>query len=260
MHKRKAAVAGIFYPEDPQELESSVLSYLQTDRAIKYKPKAMIVPHAGYIYSGAVAGSAYASLKAWSDTITRVVLLGPNHRVPLMGLAVSSADSFLSPLGAIDIDQQAIEMISSLPQVHTFDDAHLMEHSLEVQLPFLQLTLEQFLLVPVVVGNASTNEVSEVLDLLWGGDETLIIISSDLSHFHDYKTAQHIDKQTSSAIESLSSEPINPENACGSYPINGLLEIARKKEMQVEMIDLKNSGDTAGSKDQVVGYGAYIFH
>jgi len=259
-HDRQPAVAGIFYPGNPESLQSSVLDYLQSENSSSHLPKAMIVPHAGFVYSGPVAGSAYASLKQLRDVITRVVLLGPSHRVPLLGLAISTADRFMTPLGAIDIDRQSIEKISSLPQVHTLNEAHVMEHSLEVQLPFLQLTLDQFELVPLVVGDASVEDVSEVLELLWGDEETLVVISSDLSHYHDYQTAQKLDARTTRAIEALSYNDIHYEDACGRNPVNGLLEVARRKNLQVETIDLRNSGDTAGSKDQVVGYGAYLFY
>lgn len=260
MIDRQPAVAGQFYPDNPQVLESSVSDYLQSEQECTHPPKAIIVPHAGYVYSGPIAGSAYACLAPIKDTIKRVVILGPSHRVPLTGLGISSADRFITPLGAINIDQTSIEKIADLPQVQVRNDAHLLEHSLEVQLPFLQLALKQFDLVPVVVGDTSANEVADVLDLLWGGDETLIVISSDLSHYHDYNTAQILDNKTSRAIESLSHEDIHYENACGRNPVNGLLEIARRKKLHVTTLDLRNSGDTAGTKDQVVGYGAYLFY
>ena len=260
MYERQAAVAGTFYSENPHELEKDVLQLLAAADKNKLNSKAMIVPHAGFIYSGPIAANAYASLEPRRHTITRIVLLGPSHRVHLKGLAISSAKSFITPLGSINLDRDSIDLISSLPQVHEQDDAHLMEHSLEVQLPFLQLTLDYFELVPIVVGDASASDVADVLELLWGEEETLIIISSDLSHFHDYKTAQRLDSQTNKAIESLSYENLTYEDACGRNPVRGLLEIARRKNMHVENIGLKNSGDTAGSKDQVVGYGAYIFY
>jgi len=260
MNDRQPAVAGLFYPDNPVQLESTVLAYLQSEEKCKYHPKALIVPHAGYIYSGPIAGSAYACLAPLRETIKRVVMLGPSHRVPLTGLGITSDDRFITPLGAINIDQKAIEKITHLPQVQIRNDAHLLEHSLEVQLPFLQLTLKQFEVVPIVVGDTSAKDVAEVLELLWGGDETLIVISSDLSHYHDYKTAQILDSKTTEAIESLAFENIQYENACGRNPVNGLLEVARRKNLHVSTLDLRNSGDTAGSKDQVVGYGAYLFY
>ncbi|HLE93658.1 MAG TPA: AmmeMemoRadiSam system protein B, partial [Sulfuricaulis sp.] len=191
--------------------------------------------------------------------ITRVVLLGPAHRVGFHGLALSSADYFLTPLGRVPVDQEAVEKISRLPQVHEMDAAHAQEHSLEVHLPFLQEVLGEFNLVPLAVGDAEPGEVAEVLELLWGGSETLIVISSDLSHYHDYKTAQKLDRATSQAIEQLRPEDIQYDHACGRNPVNGLLHMARKRGLKAKTVDLRNSGDTAGTQDRVVGYGAYIF-
>jgi AmmeMemoRadiSam system protein B len=250
----------MFYPDNPAELIAAVNQYLQSAPEVKETPKAIIVPHAGYIYSGPVAASAYACLIPLKKQITRVVLLGPSHRVPLLGMATSSADRFLTPLGAVEIDKEAVNAIQKYPQVHTMNEAHTLEHSLEVQLPFLQLTLDDFKLVPVVVGDASPDEVANVLNALWGGPETLIVISSDLSHYHDYSTAQKMDSRTSAAIESLRPEDIHYDDACGRNPVNGLLEVARQRHIHARTVDLRNSGDTAGSRDQVVGYGAYLFY
>lgn len=223
-------------------------------------PKAIIAPHAGYIYSGPVAASAYARLLPVHDQIKRVILLGPSHRLPLSGLAISSVDQFDTPMGPVLLDRDAINDIADLPQVHRLDEAHRREHSLEVHLPFLLEVLDDFKLVPLVVGNARPNEVAEVLERLWGGPETLIVISSDLSHYHDYATAQRLDSATSRSIEKLQLEDIHSENACGCVPVSGLLYLARKIGLQAETIDLRNSGDTAGPRDSVVGYGAYVFH
>jgi len=223
-------------------------------------PKAIIAPHAGYIYSGPVAASAYASLRPAASTISRVILLGPAHRVPVRGLALPASDAFATPLGTVEIDRNAVEQIRGLPQVRTFDDAHALEHSLEVHLPFLQSVLGEFRLLPLVVGDATAEEVADVLEQLWGGPETLIVISSDLSHYHDYQTAQRMDTETSTAIEHLDFEEINFDQACGRTPVSGLLLLARKRGLKGTTIDLRNSGDTAGPRDQVVGYGAYVFH
>jgi len=259
---RAPAVAGMFYPADRAELQQMVTDLLEAAPADKSEspPKALIAPHAGYIYSGPIAATAYACLSSISSTIRRVVLLGPAHRVPLQGLALPAADEFATPMGTIAIDQEAIEVIRDLPQVSVSDDAHEMEHSLEVHLPFLQLTLDSFQLVPLVVGNASPEDVAEVLEKLWGGDETLIVISTDLSHYHDYHTAQEMDRSTSDAIEQLAFENIQHDQACGRTPVSGLLLAARRKRLHSETIDLRNSGDTAGTRDQVVGYGAYVVH
>lgn len=257
---RSAAVAGMFYPADPTELSGDIQNYLNAAESDGPPPKAIVVPHAGYIYSGPIAASAYHLLSARTETITRVVLLGPSHRVPLLGIAASSADQFVTPLGEIDIDHVAIDQLLAQGLVTTLDAAHAMEHSLEVQLPFLQTILKQFQLIPLVVGDASAEQVSTLLDQLWGGEETLIVVSSDLSHYHDYNTAKRLDKATSQAIEQLEPSLIDGERACGCRPLNGLLTVAKQKGMSAAVIDLRNSGDTAGSKDQVVGYGAYVFH
>ncbi|WJW74545.1 AmmeMemoRadiSam system protein B [Thiohalobacter sp. IOR34] len=255
---RPPAVAGAFYPDDPQELHQMLLGFLaEVPRAASEAPKAIIVPHAGYIYSGPIAAQAYVRLLPARERIRRVVLLGPAHRVPIRGLAASSADAFRTPLGDVPLDRAAIDTLLDLPQVQLRDDAHALEHSLEVQLPFLQEVLDDFALVPLVVGDASDAEVAEVLERLWDGPETLIVISSDLSHYHDYATAQAMDRATSQAIEALAPEQIAQEQACGRIPVAGLLQAARHHGLQAHTVDLRNSGDTAGPRDQVVGYGAY---
>jgi len=259
---REPAVAGMFYPADPQKLRSMVDGFLAaaTAGADEVPPKAIIAPHAGYIYSGPVAASAYARLAPLRGKVRRVVLLGPSHRVPFRGLALSTADAFVTPLGRVTVDKSAAQAIGDLPQVHELDQAHAHEHSLEVHLPFLQQVLDQFDVVPLVVGDATAGEVDEVLERLWGGEETLIVVSSDLSHYHDYQTARRLDAATSKAIETLSPQDIDYEDACGRTPVSGLLLAARQRGLQVHTVDLRNSGDTAGPRDRVVGYGAYVFH
>ncbi len=256
---REPAVAGQFYPADKVELQQMVAACLAQVKAVQPVPKAIIAPHAGFIYSGPIAATAYACLRAVSDKIKKVVLLGPAHTVGFHGLAVSSADKFHTPLGDVVIDRELQAKALSFPQVQEFDDAHTREHSLEVQLPFLQTLLDDFIVLPIVVGNAIPAKVSEVLEALWGGDETLIVISSDLSHYHDYQTAQRMDKATSAAIQQLNYQALGFESACGRNPIKGLLHLAQKKGLQARILDLRNSGDTAGPKDRVVGYGAYHF-
>jgi len=254
---RQPAVAGQFYEADPQRLRAEIHRYLQATPTPKVAPKAVIAPHAGYMYSGPIAAKAYAQLAAGRHVIRRVVLLGPSHFVPFAGLALSSAERFTTPLGAIPVDRDAVAAIMHLPQVRVMDSAHAREHSLEVQLPFLQVVLDDFSLVPLVVGEAGPVEVGEVLEQLWGGPETAIVISSDLSHYHDYGTAQRLDAATSKAIESLRHEAIGYEDACGRYPVGGLLAVARRHRMTASTLDLRNSGDTSGTRDRVVGYGAY---
>jgi AmmeMemoRadiSam system protein B len=261
---RQPAVAGAFYPADSVELESAVRGLLaNVGRDLAPDPvapaKALIVPHAGYIYSGAVAASAYRQLDGREDEITRVVLLGPSHRVAFEGLALCSADVFATPLGPVPIEAEACGALRGLPQVRVSDDAHRAEHSLEVQLPFLQCILGEFRLIPLSVGDATTEQVAAVLETLWGGDETLILISSDLSHFHDYDTARELDGETTRAIESLCPEDLDYESACGRVPTRGLLAVARDKGLVPRRLDLRNSGDTAGSRERVVGYGAWSF-
>ena len=257
---RPAAVAGMFYPEAPGILGAQVRAFLQqAGHALPSapRPKALIVPHAGYVYSGAIAAAAYARL-AGLDAVHRVVLLGPAHRVPLNGLAAPSVDAFATPLGEIEVDRAAVTRALDLPQVSESDRAHALEHSLEVQLPFLQLLLRSFRLVPFAVGDATADEVAEVIELLWGGPETLIVISSDLSHYHTYGEARAIDQTSAQTVLALS-PTLGYEQACGALPINGLLTVARRRGLRPELLDLRNSGDTAGDKFRVVGYASFVF-
>ncbi|MHC4548358.1 MAG: AmmeMemoRadiSam system protein B [Planctomycetota bacterium] len=256
---RNPAVAGLFYPADSQELELLVAGYLKEADDFGPQPKALIVPHAGFVYSGPVAASGYRLLEAARETVRRVILLGPAHRYPFHGLAAHHAAWFVTPLGKVRTDQEALEEILALPVVQRLDAAHSAEHSLEVHLPFLQKVLEDFRLVPLVVGGASVEEVAQVLEVLWGGPETLIVVSSDLSHYHDYETARRLDRATATAIEELRPESVGPQDACGCQAIGGLLEVARRKGLKVTTLDLRNSGDTAGSRGEVVGYGAFAF-
>ncbi len=257
---RKPAVAGTFYPGDARALAREVEAFLNAAEAIdKPVPKAIIAPHAGYRYSGAIAGKAYARLKPAADSISRVILLGPCHRVAVKGLALSGADYFETPLGRVEIDKQAEALVEDLPQVGVFAPTHEQEHALEVHLPFLQEVLGDFKLLPMVVGETPPDKVAEVLERLWGGPETLIVISSDLSHYLDYDAAQAIDRRTCEAIEHLDPSAIERNGACGRFPVGGLLRLAKTHGMTVETLDLRNSGDTAGSKDRVVGYGAWAF-
>jgi AmmeMemoRadiSam system protein B len=257
---REPAVAGLFYPADRSELHRTVGELLAAATPSLEPPKALVVPHAGYVYSGPVAASGYALLAPLRDTVTRVVLLGPAHRVALQGLALPSVDTFLTPLGSVPIDAATVERLLELPSCRLDDHAHELEHSLEVHLPFLQETLAGFTLVPLVVGDAEPAEVAEVLDAVWGGPETLIVVSSDLSHYHDYATAQRLDGETTRAIEALEPARIGYGQACGRNPLNGLLEVARRRALEVTTVDLRNSGDTSGMRDSVVGYGTYAFH
>lgn len=259
---RPPAVAGSFYPADAARLRAMVEECLaeadggQVDRA----PKAVIAPHAGYVYSGPIAGRAFAVLGQGAPQIRRVVVIGPAHFVPVCGLAVPSADAFRTPLGDVPLDRAAIASVLDLPQVARADPPHQPEHALEVELPFLQAVLGDFALVPLVFGDATADQVAGVLDRLWDGPETLIVISSDLSHYEGYAHAREHDALTAVAIERLDAAAVGPRDACGYLPIAGLLLEAGRRRLRVERLDLRNSGDTAGSKDQVVGYGAWAFH
>lgn len=256
---REPAVAGLFYPADPGALEAQLADLLaeipETEVAA---PKAIIAPHAGYVYSGAIAASAYGRLRPVADRIRRVVLLGPAHRVAFHGIARASAQYFETPLGRVPVDTEAIASIADLAQVVVLDRAHAQEHSLEVHLPFLQVLCADFKLVPLVVGEATAAEVGEVIERLWGGPETVIVVSSDLSHYRDYAAAKQLDRATSEAIERLRYEDLDYDGACGRIPVSGLLHVARRRGLTARTVDLRNSGDTAGPRDQVVGYGAYV--
>jgi AmmeMemoRadiSam system protein B len=264
---RRPAVAGrypeaAFYPADEAALRDLVDALLARARASARsspqgdRPKALISPHAGYQYSGPVAASAYARVDP--EGIRRVVLLGPAHRVAVRGLAAPCAVAFATPLGPVALDRQALDAVARLPQVERSDPAHALEHSLEVQLPFLQRVLGSFELVPLVVGAAEAEEVDEVIEALWDGRETLVVVSSDLSHYLDYETARRLDARTSRAIEALAPDALDLDQACGCIPVQGLLLAARRHGLHARAVDVRNSGDTAGPKDRVVGYGAYV--
>jgi AmmeMemoRadiSam system protein B len=248
----------MFYPAQEELLRNDIANMLAATTAQSWRPKALIVPHAGYIYAGSTAAAAYALLAPLRDQIRRVVLLGPAHRVLLRGIALPTTSAFSTPLGDVPIDAAAAEIALNSPRVHPSDVAHALEHSLEVQLPFLQTVLEDFSIVPLVVGNASAHEVAMVIDHLWGGAETLVIVSSDLSHYHAYTSALALDAATAAAVVAL--QPLTShDQACGVTPLNGLLEVARRRGLQGHLLDLRNSGDTAGDKSRVVGYAAFAF-
>lgn len=258
---RPAAVAGSFYPAQPLTLDSEIavmLARAEPRSTLAHPPKALIVPHAGYIYSGPIAASAYACLSALREDIRRVVLLGPAHRIAVRGLALPQASAFDTPLGSVPVDAELAQRLLACPQVQRNEAAHALEHALEVQLPFLQHLLDDFTLLPLVVGMASAQEVAEVLDLVWGGAETLILISSDLSHYRPYAEARQLDQDTAAQIAAL--QPLGShEQACGATPINGLLLCAQRHGLQAHLLDLRNSGDTAGDRSRVVGYTAFAF-
>lgn len=260
MSTRPPAVAGTFYPSAPDDLRQSIDTAFaearqpMPDAAV---PKALIVPHAGYVYSGAIAASAFGRLTPARGRITRVVLLGPSHRVHLRGMAIPSTDAFDTPLGSLPIDAELCAAVTGLTSVVVDDEPHRLEHSLEVELPFLQTVLDHFTLLPVSVGDASTDEVAALLDAVWGGPETLIVISTDLSHYHHYEQAARLDARTAAAIVAADTDSIGDRDACGSRPLRGILRVVTTRRLSVEQLDLRNSGDTAGDPQRVVGYGAF---
>ncbi|MBL1217043.1 MAG: AmmeMemoRadiSam system protein B [Planctomycetes bacterium] len=260
---RQPAVSGLFYPGDRSGLQQTV-SDLLADAPRSHmqhrSPKALIAPHAGYDYSGLPAAIAFATLEPIASTIRRVILIGPSHRVAFSGIATSGADCFATPLGMVVQDAALRETAEELPYVTRLDEAHAQEHSLEVELPFLQSLLPAFTFVPLVVGDATADEVAAVLAGLWGDDDTIIIVSSDLSHFLSYGQAREIDRATANAIESLAPQAISSQMACGHQPIKGLLTLARTRTLTAQTLALMNSGDTSGSRDRVVGYGAFAFY
>lgn len=261
---RRPAVAGAFYPDNRQVLADDIQALLQAAVRVLGKdiqqmpPKAIVVPHAGYIYSGQTAAMAYARLAAGRKTIKRVVLLGPVHRVAVRGLALPGVDAFATPLGDIELDKAAIALLAGMKQVVVSPAAHAQEHSLEVQLPFLQSVLDDFKLVPLAVGDATPAEVAQVLDVLWGGPETLIVVSSDLSHFLSYAMARAVDQQTVQTILDMKAS-LTHHQACGGTPVNGLIFAASQHHLHPHLLDLCNSGDTAGDRSRVVGYASFTF-
>lgn len=261
---RPAAVAGTFYPGRPETLARTVDEVLarapQPHRPDEPAPKAVIVPHAGYVYSGPVAATAYAHLVPWRDRIRRVVLLGPAHRVAVRSMAVSAADEWVTPLGTVAIDGEARDALAGVPGVVVDDAPHGPEHSLEVQVPFLQRVLSTFTLLPIVVGPARPEQVADVLDVVWGGDETLIVISTDLSHYLPYDAARERDASTIAAIAGGHEGAIGPHDACGAHPVKGMLVAARRHGLVIEPVDARSSGDTAGPRDRVVGYASFVLH
>ena len=255
---RRPAVAGSFYPGDGDVLRETVAGLLADATIAQNSPiRAVIAPHAGYIYSGAIAARAFAALKPLKGRIERLILIGPSHFVPFRGIAVPRVAAFSTPLGEVPLDSDAIEEIAALPQVVRDDEPHAPEHALEVELPFLQTVLGSVPIVPLVVGSARAEEVAEVLARLWN-EKALVVVSSDLSHYHDYETARRLDGATAEAIEAFDEAAIAPTDACGALALRGMLIEAKRRGLAIERVDLRNSGDTAGDRNRVVGYGAWV--
>lgn len=258
---RPPAVAGLFYPEDAHELRRTIARHIDAcaRSGPARAPKALIVPHAGVPYSGPVAGCAYRLLRDSAAPVRHVVLLGPSHRVPMRGLAVPSVDAFATPLGDVPLDVEGRRHLRELGLVGVADAPHAAEHSLEVQLPFLQVVLETFDILPIAIGLAPPEQVAHVLDVVWNGAATLILVSSDLSHYHTAEEARQLDTQATGTILARRSD-LSDEQACGAPAINGLMQVARRRNLAVELLDQRNSGDTAGDGSRVVGYGSYAVY
>jgi AmmeMemoRadiSam system protein B len=260
MKVRPPVVAGRFYPADPEVLRGQVVQFLAASSTeVQGRPKALIVPHAGYVYSGPVAAAGYAWMVPWPEQVERVVLLGTCHTPGVSGLAATSAAAFQTPLGCVSVDRAAVDESLRFSQARLDDNAHDRDHALEVQLPFLQVVLGSFEIVPFLVGRADAETVDEVLEPLWDGDRTLVVVSSDLSHQHTYEKARRLDQATAKAIEQLHGAALGPNSACGRNAIRGLLCAARRHRLTCRTVDLRSSGDTAGPRQRVVGYGAWVF-
>ena len=257
---RPPAVAGTFYPEDSAILAETLRRLLNSARfrgSAGSVPKAIIVPHAGYVYSGPVAASAYARMVTARGRVQRVVILGPAHTVALEDIAASGADAFSTPLGVLEVNSASRDAVIGDGLVSVFDLAHLAEHSLEVQLPFIQFVLGPVKVLPLLIGTVSTAAVAQLLSRVWGGPETLVVVSTDLSHYHDRETARRLDNRTAAAIIARDPDGVSPADACGVYALRGLLSLAARREMKIEQLDLRTSADTAGDLTRVVGYGSF---
>ncbi len=258
---RYPAVAGTFYPAGRDDLEALLdrcFAEAVVPPADVPVPKALVVPHAGLVYSGPVAASAYLRLKGAESFVRRVVLIGPSHRVPVGGIALSGDDAFATPLGEVPVDVAGRALALGSPQVRVDDDAHRWEHCLEVQLPFLQRVLGGFEIVPLLTGACPTEVVADLLGALWGGPETLVVVSTDLSHYHRYEQAVRLDAVTAAEVVAGRADAIGDHDACGSHSLRGLLAVSAREGAAIELVDLRNSGDTAGDRDRVVGYGAFV--
>ncbi|MEY3220641.1 MAG: hypothetical protein RIT27_1998 [Pseudomonadota bacterium] len=257
---RKPILAGFFYPDEPLFLIHTIEELLKEIPPTDISPKALIVPHASYEYAGKIMATAYASLLKKHFQIKNVVLLGISHHTSFRGIAVTSKTAYLTPLGQIPVEESTVMKLLQYPQIIMFDEAHIKEHCLELQLPFLQVILQSFSLIPLVVGDISSNNISEVLKILWGNQETLVIVTSNLSYYHHYNTAQQLDQMNATLIETLRWQDLKHDQTCSSPLMGGLLQVAQQKALTAKTFAICNSGDTIGTKDRVVGYGAFGFY
>lgn len=254
---RPPAVAGSFYPAASKQLKAEIDTlFAQAKLPPTSNLAGVIAPHAGYMYSGPVAASAFAPVKA--AAFRRVLLIGPPHYVPVGGVAAPSSTAFATPFGEIPIDRDAIAALVQAGLVGIDDRAHAPEHALEVELPFLQALLGRFTLIPLLVGEAAPEQTAAIIDAVLD-DRTILVVSTDLSHYLDYATAQARDLATAQAIEELEFDRLGPYDACGYAALNGALCGARRRNWRIERLDLRNSGDTSGDRSRVVGYGAWAF-
>ena len=259
LNDRPSALSGLFYPAQPLVLERMLAGWLDDAPQSQFpSPKMLMVPHAGYRYSGAIAAAGFKALGEGVRRIRRVVLLGPCHRVPVRGISYPEVDAFSTPLGRVELDHESIVAVQQLPQVEASTQAHRDEHALEVQLPFLQYLLRGFKIVPLIVGGASPRAVMDVIECLWGGDETLLVISSDLSHFHSQQEALVLDQKTIRRIVDLD-PTLDGEDACGAYPLNGALQAARRHDLEARLLVRGDSARESGDAASVVGYAAIGF-
>lgn len=260
MKTKKPDVAGMFYPADKDELKEMIEDFLKTAKVGKQLTRAIIAPHAGYVYSGPIAASAYLSLYSSKNEIKNVIILSPSHHYSFEGVAIHSAESFSTPLGELEVTQILKEKIKVLPFVHEYDQAFEQEHALEVHLPFIQHILPLAKILPLVVGHSRPEDIEKIFELFWNDSSNAFVVSTDLSHFLPYMNAQKIDGLTSKQIENLLYQDLHHEQCCGYYPLRGLLKFAKEHKLKITNIDLRNSADTAGDKGRVVGYGSFIVH
>ncbi len=260
MKNKKADVAGLFYPSEPEELKSMLETFVNTAKSVNNLTRAVIAPHAGYVYSGPIAGSAYKALYSSKENIKNVIILSPSHNCSFDGVATHSAQAFSTPLGDIEVNQELKEKIASLPFIKELDEAFIREHALEVHLPFIQYVLPHAKILPLVVGQTYPEEIQMLIETLWNDPSNAFVISTDLSHFLSYMQAQKLDSLTAKQFERKLFQEIHHEQCCGYFPVRGMLKFAKEHGLKISTLDLRNSADTAGDKGRVVGYGSFMIH
>ncbi len=255
---KECDVAGQFYPKERAQLIEMIENFSSSEREIIYKPKAIIVPHAGFIYSGDIAAKAYKALIPLVDNYKKIILLSPAHRKSVTGVAYHNARKFACPIGDIPVNAELLSILKTNDSVYNDDEAFNFEHGLETHFPFISYIFRDISFLPLIVGNIDTQKLSDIFNLFWQADDILFIISSDLSHFHNYEICKTLDHETTQHIINLNYEKINHDAACGYYPLCGALKLAKDNNQKCYLLSLKNSGDSIGDKDSVVGYGSFI--